>query len=348
MSGTKYTEIVLAQKAALLLDVGNSISHALRTTQALQAQIEALIAEIEGIKVEDRAVDDRMKGHAGRLREEASSLDLRVSALQQLKLPESAAAATLEGLRVFGAQVSEMESSNGEVGKLAENLGSELVNLRTADKSIAAVEIGLDRARKGVELQDTLTRKWMPDEYAETTRKLESLEASFQDKRSSLESGAGTGAVVEELKCLESGLARLSDDSSKLYAEAERRQELQEKRLYILRALRSVCAGLGFQEVNKPSYEGGDVNTPVEQTFDTVNRGTITFKLYLNGRVESDSGISTDHCGEEFGNVSKMLADEFGIQTEFQRLGSDGLPERVTSSEKPIPRERKSGSAEGN
>lgn len=112
--------------------------------------------------------------------------------------------------------------------------------------------------------------------------------------------------------------------------------------MYTLKALRVICASLGFKEVSEPSYEKeDDCGSPVVQTFDTLNEGLVTFRLYLHNKIESDSGIDVEVCRDEFEKLSKLLKDKYGVDTSFRRIGQEAAPQRLSKTEKPMPQQEK-------
>ena len=63
---------------------------------------------------------------------------------------------------------------------------------------------------------------------------------------------------------------------------AEEQESKQQKRLYLLKALRQVCGEMGFEEIDAPHYENkGDRGSRILFTVDTLDRGRIKFTLSL-------------------------------------------------------------------
>jgi len=116
------------------------------------------------------------------------------------------------------------------------------------------------------------------------------------------------------------------------------KDNLHQKRLYVIKSLREVCASLGFDEINEPLYEKeGDAYSPVVQDFDTLIHGTLTFRMALEGNVESSSGISIDNCGEKFSEISELLREQYGIETSFKRAGEEE-PLKKAKTAKDLPK----------
>jgi hypothetical protein len=116
-----------------------------------------------------------------------------------------------------------------------------------------------------------------------------------------------------------------SDLAAKLQS-AEVNESKHQSRLYVLKALRQVAANMGFRELGKPKFSTpGDRNSCIVLKVDTINRGEVTFYLSLEA-IEADSCISQTHCFEEFGRLSKQLAETFGVATEFKIGGGEAAP----------------------
>jgi hypothetical protein len=123
---------------------------------------------------------------------------------------------------------------------------------------------------------------------------------------------------------LETRITALHTELAERIASADSREEQQQKRLYLLKALRQVCAEMGFEEVEAPHYaQDGDRGSTLLFTVDTIARGKITFKLTFDG-ISTFSELADDHCPTDFANITQYLEDEFGISTEF--YGEDGKP----------------------
>ncbi len=107
---------------------------------------------------------------------------------------------------------------------------------------------------------------------------------------------------------------------------AEELEDKHQKRLYLLKALRSVCEEMGFNEISAPKYERqGDRSSTIIYEVDTLGKGEISFAIRLDG-ISSFSEITDDKCFEEFDQISDFLEDQYGIHTEFQLV--DGPPRK--------------------
>jgi hypothetical protein len=84
---------------------------------------------------------------------------------------------------------------------------------------------------------------------------------------------------------------------------AEDQEDKHQKRLYLLKGLRQVCAEIGFQEVADVRYEReGDRRSSILFTVDTLNRGQIDFTLSLD-QISTFAGIDDNYCFAEFGKT---------------------------------------------
>lgn len=117
--------------------------------------------------------------------------------------------------------------------------------------------------------------------------------------------------------------------------EAEELEARHQRRLYLLKAIRQVCADMGFREVVTPYYEReGDRRSRIKLNIDT-HRGKITFFLSLE-RIEADSFIPETHCFDEFEKLSEQLKQQFGVHTKFQTADEE-KPRLIRKGEKEEP-----------
>lgn len=159
---------------------------------------------------------------------------------------------------------------------------------------------------------------------------IESLKGRLLEAQRQLEMEA-YAALEQMLSSIEETLAT----SSKHAVEQE---EKHQRRLYLLKALQTVCAEMGFREIEPPVHEReGDRGSRIIYTVDTLDRGKIVFALSLEG-VSSYSETADTHCFEEFDTLSEFLAQEFGIHTEFQPVDGRPRPALKQKEEKALPR----------
>jgi hypothetical protein len=178
----------------------------------------------------------------------------------------------------------------------------------------------------------------MPDKYTELAKEYEKTEHTISHNKEILNSRKNTGQAAKDFKRTEDEINNLAGRLTELAKEAGKREEMHQRRLYILKGLREVCASLGFDEIGKPKYEKeGDFNSAVFHTVDTLNEGRVTFKLHLDNKIESDSGISLDACGDEFKKLSDLLKETYGVETAFKRVSGEEGPKKISKTEKPMP-----------
>jgi len=341
MSGIKVTDVLLEAKANLLLEVSGDKADALNRVQSLLQRLGDLLQGIEGVTAGDSAVAEKLKSYQDRLKQEEVSLNTRQRDLDRIELPGAAKDADTDRLNESKGAISRINEKNGATAGLFEEVNSNIINLKTADKTMARIESALQNLAYELQSQGQLLERWLPEEHRDLLETKESVTAALEKQRGAIDASESPDGVTRELGLIEETAGSLSGDIKRLGEETVRREKLQQKRVYVLKGLRNTCAYLGFKEVGGPDYDNKeDRNSPVVQTFDTINRGLITFRLTLDGRIDSNSGMSDDVCTEEFSRLAEFLAQEYGIQTEFKHPGHDDLPERLTSTEKPVPRRR--------
>jgi hypothetical protein len=118
---------------------------------------------------------------------------------------------------------------------------------------------------------------------------------------------------------------------------AETQENKHQKRLYLLKAIRQVCADMGFKEMSPPRYEyEEDRGSRIVLKVDTLDRGHIEFMLSLDS-ISSWSELSEGRCFEEFGQLSQFLESEFGIQTQFKMADCAPVPKLKQKGELHLP-----------
>ena len=141
---------------------------------------------------------------------------------------------------------------------------------------------------------------------------------------------------AEQYSTLEAELQELPARLDRDGQQAERLEQQHQKRMYLLKAVRQVCAEMGFKETAGPRYATpGDRRSRILLDVDTFSQGKIAFMLALDG-ISSHSESATDRCFEQFDEISKYLRDRFEIETEFQPV--DGQrPQLIEKGEKDEP-----------
>lgn len=141
----------------------------------------------------------------------------------------------------------------------------------------------------------------------------------------------------EQYGKLQTLVGRWLEELAKKITWAEEEEEKHQKRLYLLKALRQVCADMGFGELSPPQYEReGERGSRILLTVDTYDRGKIEFALSLD-RISTFSEIAHEKCFEEFDQLSQFLEEGYGIQTEFKREDGTRPPKLIRKGEKDLP-----------
>jgi hypothetical protein len=188
-----------------------------------------------------------------------------------------------------------------------------------------ADELGQKLARQVAEAEGRLLarrdllRQWYGEDQ------VGALESELAEARAMLER--------EQYDKTESALSRFGSNIGKRTEFAEKQEEKQQRRLYLLKALRQTCAEMGFSELGDPQYEKqGDRGSRIVMQVDTLNRGRITFFLTLDG-ITTESEIADGLCAEEFDQVSEYLDKNFGVQTEFKMQDGRPIPRLIRKGE---------------
>lgn len=305
MSGYKYSDFSLALERARkhehLQRIRNAYSEAQGLSERISEQIESASEGLLETFVEETARAQRW--------------------LEQLELPNLqrlGMRTSLGILQDIRAELDQVVARGRRVQKVlsvsftqkADALGQELAG-RLAD-----LEGRFAAARE-------LLRLWLAEEDREA------LEEDLREGRRLLDLEYYT-----ELRQLLTRLAGWLEDKTSW---AERQEDMHQKRLYLLQALRQVCADMGFEEVAAPEFEGpGDRGSRIRFVVDTIDRGQISFSLSLEG-LNSFSEIADDRCFEEFGRISQYLEKEFGIQTRFHTADGEPLPKLIRKGEMDLP-----------
>ncbi len=143
------------------------------------------------------------------------------------------------------------------------------------------------------------------------TGSLAPLRASLGDAREQVRVGR-YDAASETLESLDKDVREAAKDAVTL-------EESHQKRLYLLKALRQVCADMGFTETGAPVHTNPeDRSSPIAFTVDTVTQGRIDFDLALDA-ARCFSEMEDERCFHDFAEISKHLEEAYGIRTAFRR-----------------------------
>jgi hypothetical protein len=213
---------------------------------------------------------------------------------------------------------AELEKKKYEgMSEMLDGLSHNLPLLEKVDEINYGIETEMSKIDSIFKENDAIFKKWVPKDYEDYLN----IKGGIAAKLGEFKKELGGGVDIAKFDSLLAQSGSLSDKVSSSLSMAIEKDKLHQKRLYVIKSLREVCASLGFQEVDDPHYsEKDNPYSPVIQTFDTLNLGTITFTVALEGKLESSSRISIDHCDEEFSKFSEVLKDQFGIETFLQRI----------------------------
>ncbi len=338
MSGIKTTTIDVDLRASLLLRVNGEMDQAVRETKAIKRRLFSFIEETEQIVAVDNSIEETLSTLKNQLEDEGKEITARLKLLDGISLPESARAVNANRINHTSSNVTRIQEQNHATELLLETSVSKISALMDADKTLSAAEMALRKLNDSIEYSGELLTKWSAgyDEFLSTRH---SVAQAFIRCRSNLENGDEPQDLVTEAARIEEAARQLKGSLDAESAEAERKEVLQQKRIYVLKALRETCTRLGFEEVTGPTYRG-ERSAPLAITMDTLNQGPMTFLLHLDGHLESDSGIQIGACDEEHAKITELLGEIYGIGTEFKRADDD-MPELLTSKEKPSPRNSK-------
>lgn len=255
---------------------------------------------------------------------------------------------TFTGETQSGQQWLEKEQTAREaMMAIGENAGTE--QLRTATERLQALLI------EGQKVIDDVQHAYTQiagELRTKTEKQVATVETLFNGGRELLELWFGGQALeqmqaklqavqetlkAERLRKVEVPCQALQEDLRGKLRHAEEQEARHQRRMYLLKALRQVCADLGFGETLPPRYEReGDRGSRIILTVDTYNRGEVTFYLSLES-IETDSCISEVYCDEEFDRLSTQLAEQFGVQTKFRRKDGETPPRLIRKGEKEEP-----------
>ena len=181
----------------------------------------------------------------------------------------------------------------------------------------------LDELARRLEADQELLRRWCGDDEADR------LQSALANLYLALEE--------ERLLDLRGPQAALDATLAGRLQHSAVQEARQEKRLYMLEALKSVCAKMGMS-FPAPEYQrDGDLTSPIVLSVNTHDRGEVSFYLSLDRQqVTADACITGEHCFEEFDQLTERLRERFGVHTRFT-MPDGSRPERRTRGEKDEP-----------
>jgi len=285
MSGRKRSEFFLLQERAEKIRTLQDINNLYSEVNALKQQIDQIIAGAsQGLRStfdKDITAAQNWLNHA--VIPEVKGLDMQ-TALTSLNATKSGLEqATLAGRKLQESLIIDFTQKADEMGKrLAKHL-ADVERIYLSSQQLLELWFADGQMR---EWQDSLVKAkelMSKEQYTLLQDMLGATEGDIKAKRE---------------------YAMLQEDK-------------HQKRLYLLKSLRQVCADMGFTEISSPKYEvEGHRDSRINFSVDTHDRGKIEFNLSLDG-IRSFSEIARESCDEDFGKISKFLKDKFGIHTKF-------------------------------
>jgi len=287
MSGVKRSEVEIEQRRQDQL-------------RRLQAVVERQ-REVSGLREQlQQSLGQASTGLKDTFRSEVAEIESFLTGVQQPAvdhLTVDSPAAELERTRAIldrlAGQATQLHQRLAAAfGERADRLGRELTER-------------LGEAERRFACHRELLTLWEP------TRQIQAWQEELQSSRQQL----GEQRYAEVGPALEL-LTRTVHERSTL---ARQREELHQKRLYVLRALNKVCKDRGFQRVAEPVLQDEqDRGSPITMTFDTMAKGQIEFTLTLDG-IHTESEIAGGTCWQDFDDLSQSLEEMFGVKTHFAR-----------------------------
>lgn len=308
MSGRKYSEFRLQrereEKLKLAQDIGNLHSE----VSALQKRVVSMLEEAsEGLRTTF-----------------AQEVQQAQRWLDQLDPPHVKGLGIDTDLSVLQATCNELEQIAGKARQVRETLA--VAFTQKAD------EMGKRLVRRLAEVERAYIGHRQLLELWSGPSRVQEWDNALQLARQMLN--------AEKYAPLEVQLKETEKQLDREIKWGKEQEDKHQKRLYLLKALRQVCAEMGFDEVAGPQYEQQENRASnVVYTVDTLDRGKIQFTLSLE-RISSFSEIADERCFEEFGKLSQYLQDQFGIHTGFYWPGEQPPPIGNADEEKVLPNEQ--------
>lgn len=338
MSGIKCSQALLNRLAELLLQIKREKGSIAEKIKELTLRADDLSLKLNNAETKEVAIEGRFNEYKNILKQESLSLKERKKEVQNTQMPDTIGNTSADFLERLKEGLFSIKNKNKETEERFDKIDLDVINLNTADKSLSKIEFGQQKFINILKAQEVLLKKWVPEEYQSLNQDYEDYKRDFSQYKGEAAKQKNTEAIARNFKNIEETLQKLNSKLEGLTQEAGHREELHQKRLYILTGLREVCQSLGFEEISDPIYEKkGDFNSPVVHIVDTLNEGRVTFKLHLDNHIESDSGIRLGTCQDEFGKLSELLKQTYGVQTVFKRVAQEEEPKRISKDERPLP-----------
>lgn len=335
MSGTKSSDIELNRIAEQLLQTKREKNVAFEIIEELSNRIDNIISKMSEVLTQNASIANLFLENKELLKKKAINIKEVKKELQGILIPELTRDVNTQWLEATHGRILQLRSEIQRICNVFDEIEASIINLNVADKSLSIIEINIQKYQNESQNHEKMLKKWMLSEYIRSNQDNENLQNELLHYKETLHNKKDSEQITKNFKEIEGVFNKLNSRLKSLVQEAMHKEELHQRRLYILKGLREVCRSIGFEEASEPKYEiEGDYNSPILQSFDTLNKGNFKIKLHLHNRIESDSGINQEICDDEFGKLSGLLAQEFGVLTLFKRVNQEDSPKRITKKYK--------------
>lgn len=340
MSGEKLTQVELNQLVTSMLQAKSLKEEELKKADELAKRAAKLHDIVKDIEIEDPAIANRLQQYCRDLQQEDHRLKRISERLDSITVPDSVHNITKDQMKQIQSQLRGLHQDNEKTVQVLDSIQGDVILLTVADETFGKIEFLMQKLQHDIESRQSIIQKWMSGDYQQFLKRQQDFEQQMHRIHQEIDKRHAEDAA-KDLEQAEILLEQIITTHEKLVSESLLREDMHCKRRYVLEALRNVCNQLGFDEISAPRYDReADFNSPILQSFDTMNEGRITFRLHLDSHIESDTGIRMEVCENEFDKLSDLLSREYGVQTAFQVVGREEGPKRITKTEKPLPHSR--------
>ncbi len=338
MSGLKESDIVLQRQTAQLLKAQQDRKKAGEQCRICINEAQKLMDRLGNLSAENEEISTKFIEYTSVLSQQSKGLKVAETRVESIELPQYPGDVVFEDLAGDQQILNEVKAKIKNVKALVRNVNKEIIQLKEADENIGAVEFEMEQFQSDLNAGRDILTKWMPHECASLDQGFNRLKDEFNELRSKKAESIEATELAAELRNRIEEIRQLHARLKNNLNESEKREEMHDKRLYILKSLREVCASLGFEEIADPRYERNkDFNSPIVHEIDTLDEGKISFRIHLENKIDSRSALDTSICGTEFAQLSELLSKEFGINTHFKLEDGSDLPKLKTKTGKPLP-----------
>lgn len=314
MSGSKSSDISYNKRAALLLEARSAKARVLNEHQALIDRVQCLISELGTEKIATKEARNQVR----RLQLSANniliSLRQQLGNLDRIALPESVPGTTETELQ---SVLNLLTVGSGEA-KTTKNatvdIEQNLARLTTPDERAVRIRTTLRAAAETMKANVRILETCMPGIFSQVNKEIDTSLGKLRAALT-LAAGARVNEANEMLASLEERSESLVARAQKEGRKAENISKRQEERRYVLNALCETCLSLGFERIGEFRYDGNEKTGDLIQEFDTLDNGTIVFRLDLDSHIGVESEMEKSACPIEFGQINNLLSKNFGVET---------------------------------